>query len=314
MTGIQRTLSALLIAASLVCGHAAVAQTSEVWSDDVVVSAKASGPAVWRLRRGNSEVIVIGILPVFPKSQTWRTRRIENALKGAQALIAPPATKVGIGDMFGMMSAKNLPNKKKLKDSLPPALNARYEATAARAGISIKDFARDKPVWAGARLRREVLERRGLSADEPTQTIVRLAHRNGVQVRPSGKYKISPILKDVNAMDEDAGEYCMTRTLDDIDFDIDRLPKAAAAWSVGDTRTVLANYHGSALMDCLDGSGKGAAVMERSVVDAVDAIEDALQSPGKTVAIVPLAPLLRKGGALDRLRAKGVAITSPEDK
>lgn len=314
MKGFSHTFCALAAMAAFAVLFASTAQAQETWSDEVVVSAKASGPAVWRLRRGNSEVIVIGVLPVFPKSQAWRTRRIESAIKGARALITPPVSKAGMGDMVGMMSAKNLPNKKKLKDSLPPDLNARYEATAARAGISIKDFARDKPVWAGARLRREVLEKRGLSADEPMQTIVRLARRHNVSVKAAGKYKITPILKDVNAMNEDAGEYCLQRTLDDIDFDIDRLPKTAAAWSLGDTRTVLANYRGSALMDCLEGSGKGAAVMERSVVDAVEAIDDALQDGGKTVAIVQLAPLLRKGGALDRLRARGVVITSPEDK
>ena len=94
-------------------------------------------------------------------------------------------------------------------------------------------------------------------------------------------------------------------------FDLDRAPKAAAAWAAGDMKTVLANYHGSALVDCLDGSGKGAALMEQAADDAVDAITDALAAPGKTVAVLPLAPLLRKGGALDRLRAQGVVITTP---
>jgi uncharacterized protein YbaP (TraB family) len=304
----------LVLGAAVLVAFPAMPQTApEQWSDEIIVSAPAAGPAIWRLRKGSSEVLVIGILPVFPKAQTWRTRRIEMALKGANALITPATSRASFGDYMSMMSKKALPNRQTLKDSLPPDLNARYEATAARAGVSIKAFAHDKPVWAGARLRADVLTKVRLTDDEPTGTIVRLARRQNVPVRAAGKYKLSPVLRDVNAMSRDASETCLRRTLDDIDFDLDRAPKTAAAWAIGDTRTVLANYHGSALADCLEGSGMGAALMERSVTDAVDAISDALAVPGRTVAIVPLAPWLRKGGALDRLRAQGILVTAPAD-
>jgi hypothetical protein len=302
------------LGAGLLAASPALPQTvPEQWSDEIVVSAPAAGPAIWRLRKGNSEVLVIGILPVFPRAQAWRTRRIEMALKGANALITPPVSKASMGDYIGMMSKKGLPNRQTLKQSLPPDLNARYEATAARAGVSVKPFARDKPVWAGARLRRDILAKYRLVDDEPTGTIVSLARRQNVPVRAAGKYKLAPVLRDVNAMSDQANETCLRRTLDDIDFDLDRAPKTAVAWAIGDTKTVLANYHGSALADCLEGSGTGAALMERSVDDAVDAISDALKQPGRTVAVVPLAPWLRKGGALDRLRGQGITVTAPAD-
>jgi uncharacterized protein YbaP (TraB family) len=289
------------------------AAAQEVWSDEVVISAKASGPAMWRLRHGQSEVIVIGILPSFPKKQAWRTRRIENALKGASGLLVPQAAKATTGDMLSLMSSKDLPEKRTLKEVLPTDLYARYLATAARAGVSVKDFERDKPVWAGVRLRREVLERRGVTGDEPTDTITRLARRQGVMVKPFGRYKLKPVLKDVNAMGTAAQTHCMRRTLDNIDFVLDKLPASANAWSTGDMRTVLGNYRGSALADCLEGSGKGSALIEQSVSDTVSTIDAALNRPGKTVAVVALSPWLRKGGALDRLRARGVSVTSPED-
>lgn len=298
---------------ALILLFAIPAAAQEVWSEDVVISAKASGPAMWRLRRGQSEVIVIGVLPSFPKKQTWRTRRIENALKGANGLMVPQAVKATTGDMLSLMSSKGLPEKRTLKEVLPTDLYARYTATAARAGISVKDFERDKPVWAGARLRREVLERRGVTGDEPTDTITRLARRQGVSVKPFGRYKLKPVLKDVNAMSMAAQTNCMRRTLDNIDFVLDKLPASANAWSTGDMSTVLGNYRGSALADCLEGSGKGSALIEQSVSDTAFAINAALSRPGKTIAVVPLSPWLRKGGALDRLRARGVSVTSPED-
>lgn len=309
----MRAAFPILLAALLALVSPVAAQTTEQWTDTpVIVSAQLSGPALWRVKRGNSEVILIGLLPVFPKSPAWKTRRVENALRGAQGLITPPVSKAGIGDMFLLMRVKSLPGNQELRSVLPPDLYNRYQATAARAGVSIRAFAHDKPVWAGARLRKDVLTRYGLSDQEPVDTISRLARRQNVPVRVAARYRLSPVLKDVDSMSDEAGRYCLQRTLDDIDFDLDRAPKAAAAWAAGDMRAVLANYHGSALMDCLEGSGKGAAMMERSVDDTVDAIDEALTHPGKTVALFPLAPLLRKGGALDRLRTQGDAITSPE--
>ncbi len=305
-------LKSCLPALMLVLAMPAAAQTSEPWTDTpVIVSAQLSGPALWRLKKGNSEVVVIGVLPVFPKNLGWKTRRVENALKGAKALITPPAGKAGIGDMLSLMRMKGLPNGQTLRSVLPPDLYNRYETTAARAGVSTRAFQHDKPVWAAARLRQDVLSHLALTGEEPVQTIARLARHQDVPVRVAARYRLSPVLKDVNGMDAAAERVCLARTLDDIDFDIDRAPKAAAAWVAGDMKAVLGNYHGSALMDCLEGSGKGAALMEQASDDAVAAISDALAEPGKTVAVLPLAPLLRKGGALDRLRAQGVSVTAP---
>ena len=289
----------------------AAAQT-EAWPDTIVVKGRtAAGPALWHVSKGDAQVIILGILPVFPKKQAWSTTRIDNALRGATALITPPASSTGLGDMWSIMNNKGLPNHGALKDALPAALNARYEAAARRAGVNIHDFAHDKPVWAGARLRREVLQRRGLSDDQLVQTITGLAHRRGVPVRAAGRYDMGPLVKGVNAMSDAAGQACLGYTLDDIDFDMDRAGVAAKAWAVGDIATVRNNYAGSTLMKCLAGSSASATVNERSINDSVNAIVAALGKPGKAVAVMPLALLLRGGGVLDRLRRAGYDVSSP---
>ena len=54
------------------------AQTAqpETWSDaqEVTVRVHVPGPAMWRVQKDGAEVIVIGILPVFPKAQPWPPR------------------------------------------------------------------------------------------------------------------------------------------------------------------------------------------------------------------------------------------------
>ena len=296
----------------VLAGPMAVAQT-EAWPETQVVirGRTAAGPVLWHIANGESQVIILGVLPVFPKKQPWQTTRVVNALHGARGLITPPASSTGVGDMWSMMTKKGLPDHGALKDALPPALNSRYESAARRAGVDIHDFAHDKPVWAGARLRREVLQRRGLSDDEPVQTVVGLAHRAGVPVRAAGRYDMGPMVKSVNAMSDAASQACLGYTLDDIDFDLDRAPVAARAWANGDLATVRGNYQGSTLMKCLAGSDASAAINSRSVNDSVAAISAALGTPGKTVAVIPLALLLRSGGVLDRLRAKGYEVSNP---
>ncbi|MBW8733057.1 MAG: TraB/GumN family protein, partial [Asticcacaulis sp.] len=174
------------------------------------------------------------------------------------------------------------------------------------------DFEHDKPVWAGVRLRREVLQRLRLSDSEPVDTVKQLARQAGVPVRAAGHYDMGRIIKDVNGMDKAAAEACLTYTLDDIDFDLGRAGKTGAAWAIGDLETVRVNYQGSALANCLRGSGKGAALVERGVNDTVAAIDRAAVKPGKTVVVVPLAILLRRGGVLERLRTRGYEVSSPE--
>jgi uncharacterized protein YbaP (TraB family) len=304
-----------LIAAIVILAMPCATRAQEAWPDaEIVVKGKAAvGPAMWRVTDGDSQVIILGILPVFPKKQKWSTKRIEGALRGANSLITPPASSTGVGDVWLMMSKKGLPNRRTLKEDVSPALYARYEATARRAGVSIKDFARDKPVWAGARLRREVVQKIGLSDDEPVSTVKQLARQAGVSVRAAGRYDIGPLFKTVNAMDDAASEACLSYTLDDIDFDLDRASIAARAWSVGDIGTVRANYQGSTLMKCLLGSPQAATLLDRSVTDSVNAVNAALKKPGKTVAVLPLAILLRKDGVLARLRAAGYSVSSPQD-
>lgn len=296
----------------VLAGPGAMAQ-NEVWPETrvVVKGRSAPGPVMWHISSGDSQVIILGVLPVFPKKQTWQTTRIANALRGARGLITPPASSTGVGDMWSLMTKKGLPGHGALKDILPASLNGRYEAAARRAGVDIKDFAHDKPVWAGARLRREVLQKRGLSDDEPVQTVVGLARRAGVPVRAAGRYDMGPMVKSVNAMNDAASQACLGHTLDDIDFDLDRAPVAAKAWATGDLATVRNNYQGSTLMKCLAGSETSATIGARSVNDSVAAVTAALARPGKTVAVLPLALLLRSGGVLDRLRAKGYEVSNP---
>jgi hypothetical protein len=62
----------------------------------------------------------------------------------------------------------------------------------------------------------------------------------------------------------------------------------------------------------LAGSDQAAAILDHSIDDAAAAITEALKTPGRSVAVFPLATLLRKNGVLDRLGVEGARISSPD--
>ena len=45
----------------------------------------------------------------------------------------------------------------------------------------------------------------------------------------------------------------------------------------------------------------------------VSAIDAALNQPGKTIVVIGMGPLLRKGGVLERLQARHIAIEGPAE-
>src|SRR5689334_1733469 len=59
------------------------------------VIAKPPGPALWRVSRGDSEVVIVGTVSPIAHQQAWDSRRVERALTGARLLLTPPKTKAG---------------------------------------------------------------------------------------------------------------------------------------------------------------------------------------------------------------------------
>ena len=55
----------------------------------------------------------------------------------------------------------------------------------------------------------------------------------------------------------------------------------------------------------------GKRIGAQSTDDTTTALHTALQQPGVTIAVLRLAALVQKGGALDRLRTEGVMVTEP---
>src|SRR5580658_363434 len=69
---------------------------------ELVVTARAGGPAWWRVSSGPSTVYVLGVPEALPKGLRWDMTLTRRRLAGAHELIEPPVVTAGLGDLFGL--------------------------------------------------------------------------------------------------------------------------------------------------------------------------------------------------------------------
>jgi uncharacterized protein YbaP (TraB family) len=272
------------------------------------------GPALWRVTRGDSQVIILGSLQPLPHLLVWDTSRVANALDGASALLLPPEPKVGVLDSVGLFFNRGLFELRgqTLSQALPPQERARFDHVLALIHAKPDKYEHMKPAVAGAYLIGDWRRAAGLSSAKPMSTVEKLAEADHVPIRHIGDFNAAPLAKTTLAqMSPSANLACFDAAMDDIDREAAHAPANAKAWAVADLKAIGQSYTVSVFDRCLMQSPSVQGLLERGMTEGMQAIEQALQRPGKTVAIIDLNFLLRPGGILDRLKAKGDAITVP---
>ncbi len=277
------------------------------WSDitEVVVRARVRGPVMWKLTRDDATIWVLGILDVKPNDLRWNSNHFRRELQGAKALILPR-------ESHWDPVNSDLPKHVHLQDVIAPATWRRFEDTATRDSFNVATYDNYKPVWAGARLMSDVIDDHDISNDVVPEAILDIARSSGVTMQFLQRDDAQTMLGLYDTLDARDSETCLDDYLDSIDYLVGDMPKVARAWAHGDLRTVLSLHRELGYTTCIASDPATAAQYRAYAIDDVaDAIDDALKTPGKSVAVWPLSDLLRKGGVLDRLRDEGVTITSP---
>jgi hypothetical protein len=168
-----------------------------------------------------------------------------------------------------------------------------------------------KPALAGLILIGDYRRAVGLSDGKPDTTVKKLAQTYHVPVRYVGDFRAAPYAKTIADMSDAASLACFHAALDDIDQEAAHAAATARAWANADLKTIGQTYKISVFQRCLLQDPSIQALVDRSTTQGVSVIEDALRRPGKSVAVIDLNFLLRPDGVLDRLKAKGDAISVP---
>ncbi len=180
------------------------------------------------------------------------------------------------------------------------------------------------PVIQAGGLTSEAAGGAGLESFAPIEKkISRLARRAGAKVKPLAEFEFAfsdarLVLRSMKDFSETTNRACISEAVDFSNEGVVRARRLADAWARGDVEGLRANAVrrdgqacARAISDELGGLKTlgGASIVEfDGEAVYIDAIMEALATPGVRLALVPVDNWLAEGAALDRLRAAGVAV------
>jgi uncharacterized protein YbaP (TraB family) len=276
------------------------------------VVAQPPGPALWKVTKGNSEVVVLGAVKPVAHSLVWDTSRLDRALDGAKVLLVEPKLKVGLFDVVRFkIGGKSVAQPGALSEAkLPAKLRERFVAARIASHQDARRYEGMKAYVAAFLLVNDYREAAGLSGAKPDSTVQKLAAAHRVKVQPVSEYGLGSAVKQAGPISDAVGLACLDDSVDQVQQESDHAQAVGKAWAAGDLKTVKALYAPPPLERCLQ-QVPNVAVIERGTDDNTRAILNALKTPGKAVAVVDLNFLLRPNGVLDRLKAQGAVVSVP---
>lgn len=292
---------------------AALSGSAVVYELEVVK--RLPGPRIWKAAKPDSDLFIVGAVTPIPHLQAWDTSRTENAIDNAVVVLLPPEGKVGMFDLVGLAvtgGGAKLSGGRTLPGMLSPETKARFERLMKLARQGWKRYDRLKPGLAGAQLIADFRKAGGLSDAKPGVTIEKLAKQHGTPSRAVAEYRLRPLLKTLTDLPDSTHLACLNDALDEVEYEEVHSVPAAKAWAEGDLAGVRAHYRPNRMERCLQAAPSVNAMLEKATADTTLELKKVLDRPGKTVAVVDLALLLRANGVLDRLKADGAQISVPE--
>ncbi len=291
---------------------AAAAEDGSALVAELEIVGRPPGPAMWRVRRGGSEVVILGAVSPLPQSLRWDEAQVGRALDGARQLLTPPEAQVSLFDgPVAALQFVRLRALTPLNRRTPPPLYARVAAAARVAHADPAKLNGWRPAAAGGWLLADFYKAAGLSLAKPTSTVVRLAKARRVPVRPILRVSGAPFLSAFADMGEPQQQRCLEAAVDEVDWQAGHARPTAEAWAAGRVDGARAGRSHALWSSCLEQLPNVRALQERGVAQAFSAMDAALREPGRTVAVVDLRYLDTRNGLLDRLRATGATVDVP---
>jgi hypothetical protein len=296
----------------------------------VVVSGVQPGPRLWKATRDGHVLWILGTLSPVPRDIEWQSREVGQVLDGAGTVLlgARASVSADVGLLRGLMlvpqalKARRNPDGRTLREVLPPDLYARWQPLKARYLRGDDDVERWRPLFAAEALYAAAIKRQGLTDQSPVAgTVARLARKRDVptataEVKATVRAKAMLQQLAASPLDDTA---CFARTLDRLETDLANMTARANAWAVGDLATLRALPYEDQGPACLAAVLASAMAREQHLDDLparvrtawVDAAEAALAGHDASLALLPMAEILKPDGYLAALQARGVAVEAP---
>ncbi|MEN1940996.1 TraB/GumN family protein [Luteimonas sp. MJ246] len=299
--------------------------------DTMVVSGAQPGPGMWKVRRGDHVLHILGTVSPLPRRMEWSSGKVEAVIAGSQAVIGAPSIEVdadvglfrGMALLPAMLRARNNPGKRPLSEVVSPPEYARWQVLKARYMGRDRGVEKRRPLLAAQALYEAALDKSGLRTGGIVAPVVRRARKAGDVPLVETTVRLTvqdpkAVLKELNESDL-ADRECFAGTMDRIETDLDNMRARANAWAVGDIdglRALPYENHYVSCQEALTGSALaqrlGVADLPRRAGEAwLDNVDRALAEHDSSFAMLPMHYLLKADGMLEKLAARGYVIEAP---
>jgi uncharacterized protein YbaP (TraB family) len=309
-------LAACLVAASC---PARAADAPGAQLEEITVTGERTGPGMWRVHKGDTQLWVLGSISPLPRGITWKATEVDRVLATTHEVLVPKPIEVGIVRILWLLlterSVLMVHGGKRLKDVMPPALYQRFAAQRAKYTDDAGKWERYRPLVASAFLERDAFHSVGLSARLDLGAAVRtLAKNHGVHLDEVKIAGVGDFLQALKTMPPATENACVDASLVTIEKGLPQLIDRARAWATGNIEHIKNNPEPPEVDACLEAMDSGAAAgdlvgrVRRAWLEAMD---HALEGGGTTLAVVNMDLLLGKGGLLETLESQGYQVEAP---
>ncbi|WP_162823690.1 TraB/GumN family protein [Lysobacter sp. TY2-98] len=331
-------LSSLFVLAASFAFDAAVQQPvaeTQVGTEGRVLETaivRAPGPGMWKVRRGDNTLWILGTVSPLPAKMAWNSARMRSVVASADEVMYEPSVMVDADvGFFGklallpsLIGVRDLPDDAHLRDVLPPASYARWLRLKQRYIGSDNGVESWRPIFAAQKLYEEAIRTRGLSSRGVVSDALgeSLKARGIKGVSTAAKVTIAnpkKALKEFKGA-QLADVQCFERVLDRVENDLDLLQTRADAWAAGDVDTLRRLNRPEASAACENAVLSG-AFAQKYGLDRLQAqatakwLTEAEASLGRnrvTFATLPMSELLSPTGIVASLAAKGYVVEAPD--
>lgn len=287
------------------------------WVPNEVVTAtgQAPGPAFWHIKKGDSEIWILGVVTPATKGVEFEEDHILAVMKGARAVFTPPSLSAGIVSagwfLLTRRSALSMPDGKHLSDSLPADLRARFQAAKTAAKLEPQDLEDASPVYAAVKLQNAYVKAADLGS--PMGDAVGFAKKEGVPVKSIGSYDAMDIVREMAALPEAGQQKCLADMVEFTERAAVHTKALSEAWAVGDLKSIKAHFVRQPFSECIKQASAFGKFSDQATADYLKAIREALAQPGKVVMLVNIGTLLASTGVVEVLHKEGLTIEGPAE-
>lgn len=327
----------VMLFAAMVLGVGLPDARAQEGSDDIVdlealvVSGAQPGPGMWKVRKGEHVMHLLGTVTPLPRRMEWASGEVEAAIAASQVVIAAPSVVVdadvgvfrGLALVPAMLRVRNNPGKRTLREVVPAEEYARWEVLKARYIGRDRGVEKRRPLLAAQELYEAALDRSGLRTGGVVGPVVRRARKSAdvPLVDTAVRVKVDDpraVLRELAESDL-ADRECFTGTMDRIETDLANMRARANAWAVGDIDGLRALPYENHYTSCQEALTESALAKKLGMDDLpgraaqswLESVDRALAEHASSFAMLPMHQLLGADGLLTELEARGYVIEAP---